>query len=60
MGEPLGTWVSGQARQASDDATAALVRKLLVEKYAEMVAMFEARTIASGQEYTVIQIETGA
>jgi uncharacterized protein len=59
-GEPLGTWVAAQAREMTDATTAGLVRKLLVEKYGEMVSMFEARTKAEGLEYTVLLIETGA
>jgi PPOX class probable F420-dependent enzyme len=58
-GELLGTWVQGQAREVSDAETFALVRKLLVAKYGEMVAMFEARTKAGGLEYTNILIEVG-
>lgn len=58
-GESLGTWVPARAREAIDAETAGLVRRLLVEKYAEMVAMFEARSKASGLEYTVLVIEPG-
>jgi uncharacterized protein len=60
VGEPLGTWVPAKAREITDPATAELVRKLLVSKYGDMVAMFEARTKASGLEYTVLLIEPGA
>jgi PPOX class probable F420-dependent enzyme len=59
-GEPLGSWVPAQARIVSDEATFALVRSLLVEKYGDMVATFEARALAAGQIYTVIMIELGA
>lgn len=58
-GESLGTWVPARAREAVDAETAGLVRRLLVEKYAEMVAVFEARSKASGLEYTVLVIEPG-
>jgi PPOX class probable F420-dependent enzyme len=59
-GEPLGKWIHARAREMTDAATAELVRKLLVEKYGEMVALFEARTKAEGLEYTVLLIEAGA
>jgi PPOX class probable F420-dependent enzyme len=59
-GELLGNWEPAHAREVSDDTTAMLVRRLLVEKYGDMVAMMEARAKASGQEYTVLMIETGA
>jgi len=59
-GEPLGEWVTAQGREITDAATASLVQKLLVEKYAEQVAMFEARTKAGGLEYTVLCINPGA
>ena len=59
-GEPLGEWVTAQGSEMTDTATAGLVQKLLVEKYAEQVAMFEARTKAGGLEYTVLHITLGA
>jgi len=60
-GEPLGEWIPAQASEATDQATAALMRKLLVDKYSlDMVTMFEARTKANGQEYTVLRINPGA
>jgi PPOX class probable F420-dependent enzyme len=58
-GEPLGEWVSAVAREVSSAETFALLRRLLVAKYGDMVAMFEARTKADGLEYTAIQIEIG-
>ncbi len=58
-GEPLGTWISAQACETSDDAVAEISRRLLVAKYGDMVAMFEVRAKADGLEYTVLQIETG-
>jgi PPOX class probable F420-dependent enzyme len=58
-GEPIGTWVAGQAREVTDPATFSLIRRLLVEKYGDMVAMFEARTRASGLEYTALVIDLG-
>ena len=59
-GEPLGEWVPARAREAADEATTALVRRLLVEKYGDAVAMFEARTLAGGLVYTSLVIEMGA
>ena len=56
-GEPLGTWVPARAREAIDTETAIFVRKLLLEKYGEMVLMFEARAEANGQKYTVLVID---
>ncbi len=55
-GEPLGYWVLAHSREATDTATFGLVRTLLVEKYGDMVAMFEARAKESGQKYTVLMI----
>jgi PPOX class probable F420-dependent enzyme len=60
MGEPLGEWLAAQAQETTDAATAQHVRDLLVAKYGEMVAMFEAQTQAKGLEYTVLVIEPGA
>ncbi|MCX6081479.1 MAG: PPOX class F420-dependent oxidoreductase [Chloroflexi bacterium] len=57
VGEPLGDWIPATAREMTDADTAVLVRKLLVEKYADMVARFEAQAKADGLEYTAILIE---
>lgn len=59
MGEPLGSWVPAQAREATDAATAERVRTLLVSKYGDMVAVFEARARESGMASTVLQLEVG-
>jgi PPOX class probable F420-dependent enzyme len=56
-GEPLGTWVPAQARETTEAALAAHVRELLVAKYGDLVAYFEAQNKAKGLEYTLLLIE---
>lgn len=59
MGEPLGEWLPAQAQEVTDPAIFNFVRHLLVEKYGDLVAMFEAQTQAKGLEYTVLVIKPG-
>ncbi len=59
MGEPLGEWIPAQAQESTDAVIAQHVRDLLVAKYGDMVAMFEAQTQANGLEYTVLVIDPG-
>lgn len=56
QGEPLGEWVAAQAREITDGMTYEKIGNLIYAKYGEMAKTFEARTLASGQKYTVIKI----
>jgi len=56
-GSLLNDWLPARAVEAADEATAARVADLLLEKYGPQVKEFERRTLESGQRYTVLKIE---
>ena len=56
-GEPLGTWVDGQAYEISDKAMADHVNKLLNKKYGLLKRGFDLMGKFRGRQMTTVRIE---
>ena len=56
-GEPLGTWVDGQAYEIGDKAMADHVNKLLNKKYGLLKRGFDLMGMFRGREMTAVRID---
>ncbi len=56
-GEPLGTWVDGQAYEIGDKAMADHVNKLLNKKYGLLKGGFDLMGTFRGREMTAVRID---